>query len=119
MPAGSATARAIAEQAGVSRATVERVQRLEREAPEKFEAVARREAKANKAPTDHGVRDEQKPVRCDVRRSDRRATRPRRRLKTHSQGSHKVSSGAPQVVGKSESLTVSASDLSCSDSANL
>jgi ParB-like chromosome segregation protein Spo0J len=33
--AGSATAKAIAEQAGVSRATVERVQRLEREAPER------------------------------------------------------------------------------------
>jgi len=43
------TAKAIAEQAGVSRATVERVQRLEREAPERFEQVARGEAKANKA----------------------------------------------------------------------
>jgi N6-adenosine-specific RNA methylase IME4 len=42
------TSKAIAEQAGVSRATVERVQRLERESPAKFEQVARGEAKANK-----------------------------------------------------------------------
>lgn len=46
--ASSATAKALAEQAGVSRATVERVQKLQREAPDAFEAVARGEAKANK-----------------------------------------------------------------------